>query len=515
MSTLDMLTYNSIDSGVTLDVRDGFFDEIDRLGHRPIYDQTIQLLQPLMYFMSKGLRVDHDQLKLESARLEKEINEKQEELNRLCGREFNAHSPKQCQQYFYLELGIPPYTKVAKNSNGTKSSRITCDDKALARIARGTSTRPPVRQAKLVQEIRGLVKLKGTYVDMVFDEDGRFRCSFNPRGTRFARVSSSKTVFGTGMNMQNLPDSFKRFIIADDGKIRFEMDKRQAEWVAVAFIAGEANMMKVCQDGKDPHTHTASEMYKMDEASIKAEHKIIGHSTDPDDIAELRKQMDFLQDHIQAGKKLPRNMSMRQAGKKSNHGLNYREGYRMFALHNEMQESDAKVICDLYHRIYPGLSVWYQSIENKLRKDRTLVNCFGRSYKFLGMWNDDLIKAAISYLPQSTVGDLVNRAIIAIYNDSADCMEPLELDCQVHDSIDGQYDDPQTDEQYINFAKAIIRCREHMNPVMQYGGREFIIETDLKIGYNWGHMVEVPIYTNLDDMVKSLRKGINELKGIK
>ena len=500
MSTLDMLTYNGIDSAVTFECAEAFFSEINKSPeHKETYDMTIALLQPLMYFMSRGLRVDEKNLEIEQIRVAKEIVEKQAELDALCGEPLNPNSPKQCQQYFYGKLGITPYTTIKKDAYGNKKRGITTDDKAMQRMAKGTTNRKPIKEASLVQHIRKLIKLKGTYLDITLDRDKRLRCSFNPRGTRFGRLSSSKTVFDTGMNLQNLPETFKRFIIADEGKILWEMDKAQAEWVATAFISRDANMIKVCEEGSDPHAYTASQMYNVTEDLVKKESKLLGHIGDIDEIAEVRGSMTEGGLMVDVEGKpldlttLPRTMSMRQAGKKSNHGLNYKETYKGFALHNEIMEKDAKVIVNKYHSIYPGLKQFYSWVETKLAEDRTLVNCFNRSYKFLNQWNEDLFKAAVSYLPQSTISDLVNRAIIKIYNDNDFCMKNIEMLTQVHDSILGQFDTP---EDYINFfiiARAMLKCRDHLNPTMEYHGKEFTIGTDLKIGTCWGHMVEVEL----------------------
>src|SRR5690606_11604294 len=116
---------------------------------------------------------------------------------------------------------------------------------------------------------------------------GRMRCSYNPRGTKFGRLSSSKTIFGTGTNFQNLPQEFKKFLVADPGYCFVEVDKRQAEWVAVAYLTGDANMIEAIEKGMDVHTHTASLMFDADPSIIKYEHKLIGHTTDADGIAAL------------------------------------------------------------------------------------------------------------------------------------------------------------------------------------------------------------------------------------
>ena len=92
-------------------------------------------------------------------------------------------------------------------------------------------------------------------------------------------------------------------------------------------------------------------------------------------------------------------------GKKSNHGLNYDEGYNTFALINEIEIAEAKRIVNLYHSIYPGIRQWHEFIKRQLSTDRTLTNCFGRKIRFFDGWSDSLFKAAYSALPQSTVAD--------------------------------------------------------------------------------------------------------------
>jgi DNA polymerase I-like protein with 3'-5' exonuclease and polymerase domains len=67
-----------------------------------------------------------------------------------------------------------------------------------------------------MQDVRTLNKLGSGYLDVQLDPDERLRCSYNPRGTKFGRLSSSETVMGTGLNMQNLDPSFKAFIVPDE-----------------------------------------------------------------------------------------------------------------------------------------------------------------------------------------------------------------------------------------------------------------------------------------------------------
>ena len=471
----DFLTYNALDSACTIECHDKFWEDLEPHGFMPAYNMTIDLLPVLSFMQTRGIKVNLDDLEITKRQVLASAAEKQEELNKICGRELNVNSSKECQTYFYIELGIPPYYNEGK---------VTVDDLALQRLTRGTAKRPGLRQAKLVQEIRGLQKLHGTYLNLEFDADGRMRCSYNPRGTKFGRLSSSKTIFGTGTNQQNLPQEFKRFLVADEGYVFWEVDKRQAEWVVVAYLCGDANMIQVIEEGRDTHVHTGSLMFNAPPEVLELEDKLVGNNTDPDIIASIRAGNEIIE-RFAGG--LPRTMSGRQCGKKSNHGLNYDEGFVQFALINEIEQREAKRIVEMYHLIYPGIRVWYESIKRQLQKDRALVNCFGRKVRFLDAYGPDMFKAAYSMLPQSSVVDSLNQGMVRTYNDdSITGMQGANVDilAQVHDSILLQV--PIKVATSPHFLDLQQRVYDYVSPEMNYSGRTFKIATDSKIGLNWG-----------------------------
>lgn len=473
----EFLTYAGLDAACTKEIHDACWDKFQETFGKTI-DLTMRLLPVLMFMQTRGVRVSRDLLNETKIDVTKSAAEKQKELNELCGRPLNVNSPKDCQKYFYGELGITPYTG--------KAGTPTVDDLALQRLVRGTASRPGLRQAKLVQEIRGLNKLYGTYLDIEFDADGRMRGSYNPRGTKFGRLSSSKTVFGTGTNFQNLPGEFKKFLVPDEGYCFVEVDKRQAEWVVVAYATGDANMLAAVEGGVDVHVHTASLMFNLPPEVIKRESKLVGHSTDPTYIYQVRMDDEILREHFSHS--WPRNMSLRQCGKKSNHGLNYDEGPFQFALIYEMEPAEGKRVHAMYHRIYPGIRIWYESTKNELKRDRTLSNCFGRVVRFLGMWGDELWKSAYSMVPQSTVVDGLNGGMVAIYNDEQMCgVNGYNIDvlAQVHDSILMQIPIKwlQVREHFDAITSKIV---DYTSPEMCYNARTFKIASDFKFGMNWG-----------------------------
>jgi len=196
--------YCAKDSCVALEAWDVLAAEMTEGDYWPTYNMTIALAKPLAYMAIRGLKVDRDGLARTKITLEQEIAVKEKELEDVAEYSFNPASPQQCAKYFYEHCGHKPYINVYGG--------ISTDDKALTRLARKGERGS--REAKICQEIRGLKKLKGTYIEVELDTDDRLRCSWNPRGTVFGRLSSSKTLMGTGMNLQNLHPKFKGFIVA-------------------------------------------------------------------------------------------------------------------------------------------------------------------------------------------------------------------------------------------------------------------------------------------------------------
>ena len=197
--------YNAKDSAVTIECFPPLFEDIMKdKDFRWTYENTMSLFEPCLYMMARGVKLDLENLSKLKESVREQIKERESDLRDIVGSDLNYNSPKQCIEYFYGHKGIKPYIN-------RKTSRPTVDDKALARIVRKYN----LPEARLVQELRGLSKLYGTYLDLDYDKDGRLRCTYDIRGTTSGRLSSKKTIFETGMNMQNLDPRFKGFVVCD------------------------------------------------------------------------------------------------------------------------------------------------------------------------------------------------------------------------------------------------------------------------------------------------------------
>ena len=288
-------------------------------------------------------------------------------------------------------------------------------------------------------------------------------------------------------------------------KLLIELDKAGAEWVVVAYLSGDGRMLEVLASDKSPHVITGSLLSGVPEDLVEKESKIVGLQTDPTLVMEARESLPELEG---MGYFIPRNMSIRQAGKKANHGLNYGLGYKTFALYNEMDESDAKTIVKRYHEdAYPGIRIWHEKIKRQLNDDRTLTNCFERRRKFMDAWGMDLWLDAYSFIPQSTVVDMVNIGMTKAFEDES---LDFELLAQVHDSILIQVPPGRGFARwYLAAGVSKTIGLDYMMPTVEYGARSFSIGTDMKVGYDWSNMVAVDIVA--DNLAEQIEEVVTNL----
>ena len=443
--------YNGLDASVVLEIAPKQDEELITGRNVETYKRQVSTIPALVYMGTRGIKVDRESLKRESLEAGVKIAEKEEELRSLCGFNINPRSPAQLKQYFYEYKGIKPYTK-SVYQDGVRRSVVTTDEKAMVRIARRGFP-----EAQIILDIRHLQKLKGTYLDVNLDIDGRLRCSFNPVGTEFGRLSSSETIFHTGTNMQNLPPEFRKYMVADNNCVIYNIDLSQAENRIVAYIAPEPRMIEAFETNKDVHRLTASGIFN------KA----------PEDISDEEYSAD-----IGSGK-----YSERFWGKKSNHSFNYGLSPRQYSLITEIAEREAKFIHNAYHNLYPGIKQYWMWVKHDLSvHDRTLTNLMGRRRKFLDRWDDKLLMSAYSMIPQSSVADIINEHGVNFVYHNQGLFGPAELMLQIHDSIDIQV---SLDYSWETHAKMLLAIKEMLETPLQWRGTEFVIPADCEMGLNY------------------------------
>lgn len=263
-----------------------------------------------------------------------------------------------------------------------------------------------------------------------------------------------------------------------------EFDLSGAEWHIVAYLSGDENMMAVAKSGKSPHGITGSLMTGVPEELVLKEDKELGHLTNPEEIAEKRREL--MPEIFDLATFLPRVMTIRQMGKKSNHGMNYGVKYRTFALVNELEETAAMRMVDLYNKVaYPGLPEWREREQREFKANKRVVtNLLGRKVRLMDKPGPDLWNAICAFKPQSTVADVVRIGLQRVYNDRSELAKHMWLLAPVHDSILLDYPSAPV-ERLAEFVKLM---QGHMTVPLNVNGYDFTLKVATKGGHNWGEM---------------------------
>jgi len=485
--------YNGMDSIATSASRPEQLAILEKQGNIETYNRQRKLIKPLIYMAERGIKVDVEGMMkykdIEQAKLDILI----ENLHREVGYEINPNSPKQLREYFYRELNIKPYKK--RNTKG--EYKATTDVDAMKRISRRG-----YKAAQIMLDIRSLSKRISTYLNVgKVDKDGRYRSSYKPVGAETGRLSSGETIFGTGGNQQNWPHDLLRFFIFDEGYLGYSIDLSQIENRIVAYVGGVIPQIEAFEQGIDLHRMTASIIFGKPYNEISGEDgsSVLGDGR----------------------------QSERYWGKKGNHAVNYDVTYKTFALKNEMPEKEAKYI--LEHRIHKGYPQirggYHLTIQDMLKKDRTVTNLMGRSRLFLGPIIPqypnvpksaciNTYREAYAQLPQSTTADKINEhGLEYIYYDQEQ-FAPVELLAQVHDSVVFQI---PLSEPWEEHARMVNSIKQSLEQPLYWKQTKIETPADVAIGLNMckDDMTEIKskdIPSDLDKLANIIKETHEKLK---
>lgn len=361
------------------------------------------------------------------------INARQRDLP-----QFNPDSPAQLVQYLYeFRRWKPIY---ADRSDGKRS--VTANAAALKKLL--VQYQEPLLQALL--DLADITK-ELEFLRARLEPDGRLHCTYDITGTETGRISSKKYVYDTGANLQNQPagkrkeSSLRRIFIPDEGKVFIQRDLKQAEAWVVAFLSKDPFLMDAIRSS-DIHKRTASLIFRKPECDISKRE--------------------------------------RELAKRCVHALNYGMGYIKFAEQVGVSGVEARDLRNRYFAAFPRIQMWHSEVKMKLAKDRELETPFGRKRQFTAGWSEDLWKEAWAYLPQSTVGDLLNVGFVEFWEwlkkggQHFDCQIML----QIHDSLIVQC----PPEHVKVIASKLKSCLER--PI-NINGHTITIPTDCSVGPNW------------------------------
>lgn len=460
--------YNAADAANTWGIWEILKSELEKKELMHIFNFEMSQVEPAMMLQLQGMKVNEEVRVSIKEKSEKRISELENELQMLVGKKVNYSSPKQLQQLLYIDLELPVQYKRRKSAE--EERKISADAESIRKL--WLKTHNPVLEK--IMELKKLIKLVTGFLSIETSPNGTIHTCYNITGATmareskgfvnddensyksFGRWSSSKSIilpYGSG-NLQNLPKKARKMFTAPEGKVILQADYMQAEAVVVAYLINDVKLKKLFSDsfGKD-------RVYRK-ENNLDV-HKLTGAMMFRKDVKDVTPEE-------------------RGIGKTIRHATNYSAGPAVLAARLDISLKDAKLLLQTYHNACPQLNIWQARIQEELKKTRTLTNLFGRRHYFLERWGDGLFRSAYSFIPQSTVGDLLNKALVKIYYETPE----LHIVLQLHDAIYVMIDEDKVEQ-------SMSSMREMMVIPLQYKTEEFTIDVDFSVGKSWGEMDEI------------------------
>jgi DNA polymerase-1 len=344
----------------------------------------------------EGINLDPDILAIQSAELEKEIEEIQKAIYADAGEEFNIGSPKQ--------LGIVLFEKLQllEKPKKTKSGQYATGEEILTRLA---------QEHEIVGKIldyREYNKLKSTYVDalplLISPMDSHIHTTFSQAVAATGRLSSINP------NLQNIPirtekgrQVRKAFVPRSDQFVLLSADYSQVELRIMASFSGDQAMIEAFRDGRDIHTTTAS--------------RIFGVSLD-----------EVTQD-------------MRRMAKSANFGIIY--GISAFGLSQNLNipRKEAAEIIEAYFKEFPAVKSYMDNSINEAKENEYVTTVLGRRRYLRDINSANATtrgyseRNAINAPIQGSAADLIKIAMIRIQQWLEKEKLQSKMILQVHDEL--------------------------------------------------------------------------------
>lgn len=390
--------YNCKDCCITFEVDAAEQPAVDALGLRGPHDFQQSLFWPVLETMIRGIRVDQVRTAKLAEELWQLIAEREAYINDVVGRPLNIKSPKQMCDFFYREMG-------QKEIKSRKTGNATADDDALTRIGQREPLLLPL--LRVIAELRSLGVFLSTFVNASVDTDQRMRCSFNIAGTTTYRFSSSSNAFDSGLNLQNIPKgddeetgflpNIRSNFIPDPGMSFFDIDLDSADLRIVVWESDCREMKAMFAENLKPYVEVAKEYYR--DPTITKHHPSY----------KLFKALC--------------------------HGTNYLGTASGLASRIGLLTSEVERIQEWYFGKFPEIRVWQDELKSQVVGRRWIQNIFGYRINFFDRIEGNIFNEAVAWVPQSTVGCLINRGYKNIY----DNLKQVQVLLQVHDSLAGQF----------------------------------------------------------------------------
>ena len=406
--------------------------------YKVTFEREMAQIELAGYMQLRGVEVDPAQKEA----LHKEFFEKmtaiETGLSTILKKEIHFSSPKQMQELLYVDMGLPVQYKRRKSADDPRV--VTTDAEALEKLY--IATQDPV--LKLLLEYRKYNKILQS-INIELSPENKAHTSYNISGTETGRWSSSKSIildYGSG-NLQNVDRRVRKMYRGPANCRLIQADYIGAEAHVVSHLIQDHKVIKAFDDGTDIHKLTASIMFNVPYDEVTPE--------------------------------------LRTIGKTIRHATNYSAGPAVLQSKLKVTLKVAKEYLTRFQNATPQLALWHEKLRAKLSEDRILVTPLGRKRIFMDRWGDQLFRSAYAFVPQSTIGDLLNISMTDFYEKNK-TEKGFGLWMQLHDAIYVWYD------QNLDPVPIAQKMLESMHRPIKLPHIDLYIGVDFKEGENWKEM---------------------------
>ena len=462
--------YNCKDCALTLAANASIVAELREQKLDKFYFEHVMRLQAHLVLMTVGGVLNDMQLREQMldqnvdgnlyADLQRKLNEFYEAARTATGDPYytpNPNSPKQMAELYFSKLKLV--------------GRGVSTDATNRELMRKHPRTPPAAR-RVLDAVDAYIeddKFYSVYASARPDSDSRMRCDYRQTGVRSApgRLSSAQTLWGSGANLQNIPDRAKAMFIADPDMCFIYIDGSQAEARVVGWRYNIATWIeqfeRARRDGSyDCHRALAADMFDVPYDDVPTFDRY------PLDAVSAKR------DGIEYNADMAGKPTIRYIAKRCRHGLNYRMMPDRLALTTGLSLSTASEAFVKYHKLTPELKKGWEADLNRVREERAIYNVYGRRYVQLVPATDESTEAIVAFYPQSTIGDHICRVIYKAHDDPAWPKNKARIALNTHDGLIGIA--------HHSVAKKALRVLvKHAEAPMLIGGRQLIIPAECGI----------------------------------
>lgn len=356
------------------------------------YDIEMPLSVVLGDMEYDGVYVDKASLLSMGEEMKIKIELLEKDIYNDAGCEFNISSPKQLGDILFEKLHLP----ASKKSKTGYSTSVDVLEKL-----KGTH---PIIEKLL--SYRMVTKLYTTYVEGLQNfilSDGKIHTIYTQTLTRTGRLSSIEP------NLQNIPvrneygKLIRKVFVPSKDSIIISGDYSQIELRILAHIAHVDTMIEAFKRNEDIHTHTASQIFKVEEKLVTS--------------------------------------NMRRIAKAVNFGIIY--GISSYGLSENVgiTPKEAKEFIENYLDSYPGIRDYMQGKIKEAHELGYVETLFGRKRVIEELKNKNYMirqsgeRIALNTPIQGTSADIIKKAMVMVHDEFKKRNLKSKMIIQVHDEL--------------------------------------------------------------------------------